>query len=65
MRENTTPDIPRLIAATVAKRGLDIRDVVKFRRAMQPKTEDEVHRVEWLLGQRRMSVFQRTGQGLA
>ncbi|MEE9202456.1 MAG: AAA family ATPase [Dehalococcoidia bacterium] len=63
MRENTNAGIARLIATTVAQRSLDIRDVVKFRRAMQEQTAEEVDRVERLLGQRRMSVFQRVGGG--
>lgn len=57
LRENTTPDIAKLIATTVANRSLDIRDVVKFRRAMAVQTAEEVSRVEQLLGQKRMSVF--------
>lgn len=57
MREDTTPDISKLIAGTVAQRSLDIRDVVRFRRAMQVQTDEEVSRVEQLLGQKRMSVF--------
>ena len=61
MRENTTPDIAKLIAATVARRSLDIRDVVKFRRAMQVLAIDEVNHVESLLGQSRMSVFRKSG----
>ena len=57
LRENTTPDVAKLIATTVANRSLDIRDVVKFRRAMAVQTAEEVSRVEQLLGQKRMSVF--------
>jgi len=48
-RESTAPDIARLIATTVAKRSLDIRDVVKFRRAMQTQTEEEAHKMEFTL----------------
>lgn len=59
MRENTNPDIAKLIANTVAQRSLDIRDVVRFRRAMQAQTVEEVTHVERLLGQKRMSVFGR------
>ena len=61
MRENTAANIAKFIAATVAQRTLDIRDVVKFRRAMQAQAEEEVDHVERLLGQRRMSVFGRSG----
>lgn len=61
MRENTRLDVAKLIAATVARRSLDIRDVVKFRRAMQEQNQEEVDRVERLMGQRRMSVFRRSG----
>lgn len=61
MRENTGPDVAKFIAATAARRSLDMRDVVKLRRAMQEQTGDEVDRVERLLGQRRMSVFRRSG----
>ena len=57
MREDTAPDISRLIALTVAERSLDVRDVVKFRRAMQEQTVGEVNNVERLLGQKKMSVF--------
>lgn len=61
MSESTPPDIAKLIAATVALRSLDIRDVVKFRRAMQSQTSEEIDRVERLLGQKRISVFRRPG----
>lgn len=57
MRENSDPDIARLIATTVAQRSLDIRDVIKLRRAMQGQTVEEVNNAERLLGQKRMSVF--------
>jgi Holliday junction DNA helicase RuvB len=57
IRENTNPDMAKLIASTVAERSLDTRDVVKFRRAMQGQTIEEVNKVERLLGQKRMSVF--------
>jgi len=57
MRENTDPDMAKLIASTVAQRSLDIRDVTKFRRAMRGQTVEEVNNVERLLGQKRMSVF--------
>jgi len=63
MRESTASDIARLIATTVAQRSLDIRDVVKFRRAMQTQTEEEVHKMERLLGQPKMSVFKQCGKG--
>jgi len=59
MRENTVPDIARLISTTVAQRSLDIRDVVKFRRAMQEQTEEETRKVERLLGQPKMTVFKQ------
>ena len=59
MREDAEPGIARVIAATVADRSLDIRDVVKFRRAMQSQSIEEVREVERLLGQKRMSVFGR------
>lgn len=59
MRENTVPDIAKLIASTVATRSLDIRDVVKFRRAMNSQSVEEVWQVERLLGQKKMSVFQK------
>jgi Holliday junction DNA helicase RuvB len=59
MRESTTLDIARLIARTVAERSLDIRDVVRLRRAMKQQTADEVEQAEKLLGQRRISVFGR------
>jgi len=62
MREDTEPGIAKLIAAIVAERSLDIRDVVKFRRAMQAQTIEEVHHVERLLGQKRMSVFRRLSE---
>jgi Holliday junction DNA helicase RuvB len=57
IRENTNPDMAKLIASTVAERSLDTCDVVKFRRAMQGQTIEEVNKVERLLGQKRMSVF--------
>ena len=38
MREDTVPDIARRIVLTVAERSLDIRDMVKFRRAMKEQT---------------------------
>ena len=57
MRENTTPDIAKLIAAVVARRSLDIRDVVKLRRLMQAQTPAEADHVERLLGEARVSVF--------
>ena len=63
MRESTASDIARLIATTVAQRSLDIRDVVKFRRAMQTQTEEEAHKMERLLGQPKMSVFKQCGEG--
>ncbi len=59
MRENTNPDTAKLIASTVAEHSLDTRDVIKFRRAMQGQTVEEVANVERLLGQKRMSVFGR------
>ena len=59
MRENTVPDIARLISTTVAQRSLDIRDVVKFRRAMQEQTKEETRKVERLLGQPKMTVFKQ------
>lgn len=57
LRENTSPDMAKMIAEIVACRSLDIRDVVRFRRAMKQQTPDEVEQTEKLLGQRRMSVF--------
>ena len=45
-RENTDSEIAKLIADTVAHRSLDIRNVVKFRCAMQVQTEEEANRVE-------------------
>jgi hypothetical protein len=63
MRESTASDIARLIATMVAQRSLDIRDVVKFRRAMQTQTEEEAHKMEGLLGQPKMSVFKQCGEG--
>lgn len=57
MREDTNPDMAKLIATTVAQRSSDIRDVTKFRRAMQGQTVEEVNKVERLLGQKKMSVF--------
>lgn len=57
MRENTAPDIAKLVAGIVAQRSLDIRDVVRFRRAMQTQTGEETGRVEQLLAQKRMTVF--------
>jgi holliday junction DNA helicase RuvB len=59
MRENTNPDMAKIIATIVAQRSLDIRDVAKFRRAMQDQTIDEVNNVERLFGQKKMSVFGR------
>ena len=59
MRENTVPDIAKLISTTVAQRSLDIRDVVKFRRAMQEQTKEETRKVERLLGQPKMTVFKQ------
>jgi len=59
MRENTVPDIARLISTIVAQRSLDIRDVVKFRRAMQAQTEEETRKVERVMGQPKMSVFKQ------
>jgi Holliday junction DNA helicase RuvB len=59
MRENTETTIASLIAATVADRSLDIRDVIKFRRAMQSQSVEEVREVDRLLGQKQMSVFGR------
>jgi len=59
MRENTIPDIARMISTTVAQRSLDIRDAVKFRRAMHEQTEEEISKVERLMGQSKMSVFQQ------
>ena len=63
MRESTAPEIAKVIAATVVQRSLHIRDVVKFRRAMQAQTEEVLNRVERLLGQNRISVFQRASGG--
>jgi holliday junction DNA helicase RuvB len=60
MRENTIPDIAKLIAATVVKRSQDIRDVIKLRRAMQAQTIEEVNNAERLLGQKKISVFGRS-----
>ncbi len=57
MREDTVPDIARLIALTVAQRSLNVRDVVRLRRAMQAQTTEEVNNAERLLGQKKMSVF--------
>jgi Holliday junction DNA helicase RuvB len=57
MREKTNPDIAKLIAEIVARRSLDIRDVVRFRRAMKQQTPDEAEQIERLFGQRRISVF--------
>ncbi len=59
MRENTEPDIARLIATTVAARSLDIRDVIRLRRAMTAQTSEEVISAEKLLSQGRMSVFKK------
>jgi Holliday junction DNA helicase RuvB len=60
MRENTIPDIAKLIATTVVKRSQDIRDVVKLRRAMHAQTIEEVNNAERLLGPKRISVFGRS-----
>lgn len=57
MRENTNHEIAKLIASTVVNRSQDIRDVIKFRRAMQAQTTEEVVNVERLLGPKRISVF--------
>ncbi len=62
MRENTNPDIARLIAATVVKRSQDIRDVIKFRRVMHEQTIEEVNNAERLLGLKRISVFGRSAE---
>jgi Holliday junction DNA helicase RuvB len=59
MRETTDPNIARLIADTVADRSLDIRDAVRFRRAMATQTIEEVHNVEKLLSKERVSVFRK------
>lgn len=50
MRETTSQDVAKLIATIVAERSLDIRDVAKFRRAMQGQTVEEINNVERLLG---------------
>jgi Holliday junction DNA helicase RuvB len=63
MRENTNPEIARIIAATVARRSLDIRDATKLRRAMQEQTIEEVNKVERLLGPKRISVFGHSPEG--
>jgi hypothetical protein len=47
----------KLIAAVVVQRSLDIRDVVKFRRAMKTQALAEVDQVERLLGHDRVSLF--------
>ena len=57
MRENTSPEIAKLIATTVAKRSLNIRDVIRLRRAMHAQTIEEVNDAERLLGPKRISVF--------
>lgn len=46
MRENTDARMAKIIADAVAHRSLDIRDVVRFRRAVQVQMDEEVSRVE-------------------
>lgn len=56
-RENTNPEIAKQIATTVAKRSLNIRDVIRLRRAMHAQTIEEVNNAERLLGPKSISVF--------
>ena len=49
--------LAKLSDATVVKRSLDIRNVLKFYQVMQSQILEEVEHVERLLGYELMSVF--------